>query len=289
MRDSHMKWRGRKKSSNVEDRRGKSISGKGIAGLGGVGIIIMVAIALITGNPTMILEQLLGIQGEQQSTTAPYTETEEDQELADFVSVVLNDTEAVWSERFEENGMTYKEPTLVLYTDAVQTACGFSSSAVGPFYCPGDQKLYIDLSFYNQLKTEFNASGDFAMAYVIAHEVGHHVQTLLGKSKQLNQLRQELSQNEFNEYSVRFELQADYYAGVWAHHVEDLGYLEQGDIEEALNAATAVGDDTIQKRTQGYVVPDSFTHGTAEQRRTWFQEGYEKGTIEGGQPLDLDQ
>lgn len=237
----------KEKSSNVEDRRGKSISGKGIAGLGGVGIIIMVAIALITGNPTMILEQLLGIQGEQQSTTAPYTETEEDQELADFVSVVLNDTEAVWSERFEENGMTYKEPTLVLYTDAVQTACGFSSSAVGPFYCPGDQKLYIDLSFYNQLKTEFNASGDFAMAYVIAHEVGHHVQTLLGKSKQLNQLRQELSQNEFNEYSVRFELQADYYAGVWAHHVEDLGYLEQGDIEEALNAATAVGDDTIQK------------------------------------------
>ena len=183
--------------------------------------------------------------------------------------------------------MTYQEPELVLYSGAVQTACGFSSSAVGPFYCPGDEKLYIDLSFYDQLRTEFQASGDFAMAYVVAHEVGHHVQTLLGKSNRLNAMRQQLSQTEFNEYSVKFELQADYYAGVWAHHIDELGYLEEGDIQEAINAATAVGDDTIQKRAQGYVVPDSFTHGTSEQRRSWFYNGFEEGTLEGGEPLDF--
>lgn len=281
-----MKWRGRKKSSNVEDRRGKGFSTKGIAGAGGgIGLIIMIVIAFVSGNPMAILDQLVGNQ--QQSTSVPYVETHQDEELADFVSVVLHDTEEVWTDIFERNGMTYQEPELVLYSGAVQTACGFSSSAVGPFYCPGDEKLYIDLSFYDQLRTEFQASGDFAMAYVVAHEVGHHVQTLLGKSNRLNAMRQQLSQTEFNEYSVKFELQADYYAGVWAHHIDELGYLEEGDIQEAINAATAVGDDTIQKRAQGYVVPDSFTHGTSEQRRSWFYNGFEEGTLEGGEPLDF--
>ncbi len=281
-----MKWRGRKKSSNVKDRRGKGFSTKGIAGAGGgIGLIIMIVIAFVSGNPMAILDQLVGNQ--QQSTSVPYVETHQDEELADFVSVVLHDTEEVWTDIFERNGMTYQEPELVLYSGAVQTACGFSSSAVGPFYCPGDEKLYIDLSFYDQLRTEFQASGDFAMAYVVAHEVGHHVQTLLGKSNRLNAMRQQLSQTEFNEYSVKFELQADYYAGVWAHHIDELGYLEEGDIQEAINAATAVGDDTIQKRAQGYVVPDSFTHGTSEQRRSWFYNGFEEGTLEGGEPLDF--
>ena len=182
--------------------------------------------------------------------------------------------------------MTYKEPKLVLYSGSVQSACGVAGSAVGPFYCPGDQKLYIDLSFYQELQNKFQAPGDFAMAYVIAHEVGHHVQTLLGTSGQVNELRQRLSEEEFNEYSVRLELQADYYAGVWAHHAQGMDLLEEGDLEEALTAASAVGDDTIQKRAQGYVVPESFTHGTSKQRKNWFYKGFESGTIEGGNTFE---
>ncbi|HZG70471.1 MAG TPA: neutral zinc metallopeptidase, partial [Chondromyces sp.] len=190
--------------------------------------------------------------------------------------------EEVWTEIFQQEGLVYKEPTLVLYTDSVQSACGAASSAVGPFYCPGDQKLYIDLSFYNELQQNFQAPGDFAMAYVIAHEVGHHVQTLLGTTNQLNSLRQRLSETEYNKYQVRFELQADYLAGVWAHHAQGMNLLEEGDLEEALNAASAVGDDTIQKRAQGYVVPESFTHGTSEQRKRWFYKGFQSGDLRGG-------
>ncbi len=275
-----MKWQGRKTSSNVEDRRGKG-GGKAIAGVGGgLGLIIVIIITLLGGNP----EDLMGNLGttDQQSSSVPYEETAEEKELAEFVSVVLADTEIVWAEIFKENGMTYSNPTLVLYSGSVDSACGTAGSSVGPFYCPGDYKLYIDLSFYQELQNNFNAPGDFAMAYVIAHEVGHHVQTLLGTSEKIMPLRQKLSEEEFNKYLVRFELQADYFSGVWAHHAQGMGYLEEGDLDEALTAASAVGDDTLQKKAQGYVVPESFTHGTSEQRKSWFYKGYDNGTIRGG-------
>lgn len=275
-----MKYKGRTRSTNVEDRRGIS-GGKAIAGVGGgIGLIIVLLVTLLGGNP----EELLGTLGgpDTSNSSVPYEETQDEKELAEFVSVVLADTEKVWSEIFQENGLEYKEPTLVLYTNSVDSACGTAGASVGPFYCPGDQKLYIDLSFYKELQTQFNAPGDFAMAYVIAHEVGHHVQTLLGKSNELSSLRQSLSEEEYNQYSVRFELQADYYSGVWAKHAQGMDLLEEGDLEEALTAASAVGDDTIQKRARGYVVPESFTHGTSEQRKRWFYKGYEHGTIEGG-------
>ncbi|OCA82291.1 metalloprotease [Bacillus sp. FJAT-27225] len=275
-----MQWRGRQGSSNVEDRRGMGGGGKLLGG--GIGGIVLVLILTFLGGGDLgsLLNNMGGGTGLQ--SPAPYQETAEEQELADFVSVVLADTEQVWSEIFREQGLQYKEPTLVLYTGSVQSACGSASSAVGPFYCPGDQKLYIDLSFYQDLQTKFQAPGDFAMAYVVAHEVGHHVQTLLGQSDKLAQKRNSLSEKEFNKYQVRFELQADYYAGVFAHYAQGAGYLEEGDLEEALTAAMAVGDDTIQKRSQGYVVPDSFTHGTSEQRKRWFYKGYEAGNLEEG-------
>ena len=275
-----MKYKGRTRSTNVEDRRGMR-GGKAIAGVGGgLGLIIVLLVTLLGGNP----EELLGSLGgtETPNSSIPYEETQEEKELAEFVSVVLADTEKVWTNIFQENGLVYKEPTLVLYTNSVDSACGTAGASVGPFYCPGDQKLYIDLSFYKELQTQFNAPGDFAMAYVIAHEVGHHVQTLLGKSNELSSLRQRLSEEEYNRYSVRFELQADYYSGVWASHAQGMDLLEEGDLEEALTAASAVGDDTIQKRARGYVVPESFTHGTSEQRKRWFYKGYENGTLEGG-------
>lgn len=272
-----MKWQGRARSSNVEDRRG--MGGKGIAGIGGgLGLIIALIFAFISGDPGVVLDQVTG--GSQNA--APAQTSPQDDEAAEFVSVVLADTEKIWSQIFEENGMEYTKPTLVLYSGSVDSACGTAGASVGPFYCPGDYKLYIDLSFYRDLSTKYNAPGDFAMAYVIAHEVGHHVQTLLGTTEKVMPLRQRLSEEEFNKYLVRFELQADYFSGVWAHHAEGLGYLEEGDIDEALAAASAVGDDTLQKRAQGYVVEESFTHGTSEQRKAWFYKGYKTGTIQGG-------
>lgn len=280
-----MKYKGRTRSSNVEDRRGMS-GGKAIAGIGGgFGLIIILLVTLLGGNP----EELLGSLNGNEATTGsvPYEETAEEQELVEFVSVVLADTEKVWTNIFQENGLTYEEPTLVLYTNSVNSACGTAGASVGPFYCPGDQKLYIDLSFYKELQTQFEAPGDFAMAYVIAHEVGHHVQTLLGKSNELASLRQQLSEEEYNQYSVRFELQADYYSGVWAKHAQGMDLLEEGDLEEALTAASAVGDDTIQKKARGYVVPESFTHGTSEQRKQWFYKGFENGTIKGGDTFNI--
>lgn len=274
-----MKWKGRAGSSNVEDRRGMG-GGKAIAGVGGgLGLIIIIIVTLLGGNP----DDLMGnLSTTDQSNSIPYEETEQEKELSEFVSVVLADTEKVWTKIFQENGLDYVEPTLVLYTDSVNSACGAAGASVGPFYCPGDQKLYIDLSFYQELQTKFNAPGDFAMAYVIAHEVGHHVQTLLGTTEQVMPLRQKLNEEEFNKYLVRFELQADYFSGVWAKHAQGLGYLEEGDLDEALTAASAVGDDTLQKQAMGYVVPESFTHGTSEQRKDWFYKGYENGTIQGG-------
>ncbi|EWG12260.1 KPN_02809 family neutral zinc metallopeptidase [Cytobacillus firmus] len=274
-----MKWKGRRASSNVEDRRGMGGGGKTLIGGGLGGIIILLLFTFLGGDPGELLGNM---SGSDSGTSVPYEESEQEKELADFVSVVLADTEEVWTEIFEEQGLQYKEPTLVLYSGSVQSACGAASSSVGPFYCPGDQKLYIDLSFYEELQRKFQAPGDFAMAYVIAHEVGHHVQTLLGTTEEIMPLRQKMSEEKFNKYLVRFELQADYYSGVWAHHAKGMGYLEEGDLEEALNAATAVGDDTLQKRAQGYVVPESFTHGTSEQRKSWFHKGFQNGTIKGG-------
>ncbi|WP_432352474.1 KPN_02809 family neutral zinc metallopeptidase [Sporosarcina sp. A2] len=272
-----MKWRGRRESSNVEDRRGRG--GTAIVG-GGIGTVVIALVVLFLGGDP---SELLGaISDSDTNQSQPYEETAEERELADFVSVVLADTEDVWGEVFTEQGMTYKDPTLVMYTGSVQSACGTASSAVGPFYCPGDEKLYIDLSFYDELKSKFQAPGDFAMAYVIAHEVGHHVQKQLGTSDKMNALRNRLSKEEYNQYSVRLELQADYYAGVWAGRAKQQNLLEKGDLQEALTAASAVGDDTIQKRSQGYVVPESFTHGTSKQRQDWFYKGFETGTIEGG-------
>jgi len=256
------------------------MGGKGIAGIGGgLGIIILIVVTLMGGNPADLLG---GLTESENGSQTEYQETAEEKEAADFVSVVLADTEKVWTKEFKQDGMTYKEPTLVLYTDQVSSACGEAGKSVGPFYCPGDQKLYIDLSFYDELQTKYGAPGDFAMAYVIAHEVGHHVQTLLGTSDEIMPLRQTMSEEKFNKYLVRFELQADYYAGVWAHHAQGQNLLEEGDLDEALGAANAVGDDTLQKKGQGYVVPESFTHGTSAQRERWFQKGFDNGTIEGG-------
>ncbi len=271
-----MKWSGRRGSANVEDRRG--MGGGKLVGGGIGGILILLLVTLLGGNPADILGNLTGGSSQQSA----YQGTAQEEELAQFVSVVLADTEEVWEELFRERGMQYKDPVLVLYSGSVSSACGRATSAVGPFYCPGDQKLYIDLSFYDELRRTFKAPGDFAMAYVVAHEVGHHVQTLLGTSAQMDALRQKLNETEYNRMQVKMELQADYFAGVWAHHAEDMEVLETGDIDEALTAANAIGDDTLQKQAQGYAVPDSFTHGTSEQRKRWFQKGYENGTIEGG-------
>lgn len=251
-------------------------------GLGVGGIVIVIIVMLLGGNPSDLLNGGASTQQTQTQSAANYQGTAEEEELADFVSVVLADTEDVWGRIFQENGMTYRNPKLVLFTGSVQSACGTASSAVGPFYCPGDEKLYIDLSFYDELKQQFNAPGDFAMAYVVAHEVGHHVQNLLGTSGKVDRLRQTLSKTEYNKYSVKLELQADYYAGVWAHYEQGQSLLEQGDLDEALTAASAVGDDSIQLQSQGYVVPDSFTHGTSEQRKSWLYKGFQSGTIEGG-------
>ena len=276
---SYVEYKGRKGSSNVEDRRGKGKGGIALAGGGIGGLILILIITFLGGSPSEVLNDL---QGADSGPSVPYEETAEEKELAEFVSVVLADTEVVWTKLFREQGLEYEEPILVLYTDSVQSACGAAGASVGPFYCPGDHKLYIDLSFYQELQDKFQAPGDFAMAYVVAHEVGHHVQTLLGINEQVNALRPKLSTEEFNKYSVRLELQADYFAGVWARHQKDMNYLEEGDLDEAITAASAVGDDRIQEQAQGYIVPDSFTHGTSEQRKRWFTKGFENGTIEGG-------
>ena len=270
-----MKWKGRAKSSNVEDRRGRGVGGAAIGGLGGFGIIIMIIYALLGGNPGDIMQSI----DPGQTQNVPYEATQEEEELAEFVSVVLADTEVVWNDIFADLGKEYDEPKLVLFTGSVQSACGVAGASTGPFYCPGDKNVYIDLSFYNELKTQFKAPGDFAMAYVIAHEVGHHIQNELGIIAQMDEIRGKVSKEEYNKYNVRLELQADYLAGVWANHVQGQNLLEEGDLEEALTAASAVGDDRIQMKSQGYVVPDSFTHGTSEQRKRWFYKGYEAGDL----------
>ncbi|GIJ95884.1 metalloprotease [Capnocytophaga stomatis] len=279
-----MKWEGRRQSKNVEDRRGMGAGKKIIAGGGVLGIII-VLLQLFGGetgqNIAPILEQFN--RGQQVEQTSRVVElTEEQKKIGEFAATVLADTEDVWDKIFAENGLgTYKKPGLVLFTDVVESGCGRATASVGPFYCPADHKLYMDMTFFEELRTRFGAKGgDFAIAYVMAHEVGHHVQTLLGTSQKLRQAQQGKSKKEANKLLVAFELQADFYAGVWAHH--NRKYLEEGDIEEAMSAAHAVGDDAIQKRMQGHVVPDSFTHGTSEQRKKWFMKGYTTGDIRQG-------
>ena len=248
---------------------------------GGLGTIVILILALLFGvNPQTLLEQLPGDQQPGVQSSRPQNPQEE--ELRQFVAVVLAKSEDVWTDVFQKNGRQYRKPTLVLFTDQVRSACGLAGAAVGPFYCPADEKVYIDLAFYEQLRREFSAPGDFAQAYVVAHEVGHHVQNLLGINERVSSLQRQVTEAEANQLSVRLELQADFFAGMFARYVQNQGLLEAGDVEEALRAASAVGDDQIQRRTAGYVVPDSFTHGTSEQRLRWFKRGYETGDIRQG-------
>ncbi|PHN07107.1 KPN_02809 family neutral zinc metallopeptidase [Flavilitoribacter nigricans] len=274
-----MRWQGREKSSNVDDRRRQATKVGGGIGIGA--IIIYLIMTLLGQDPSGILDQ---VQAPSSSTTQTETGPRPDDELAEFVSVVLNDTEDVWNRLFPAQlNRQYQEPTLVLFDGQTRSACGFASAATGPFYCPADQDVYIDLSFYKELQTRFRAPGDFAMAYIVAHEVGHHIQYLLGITQQMEQQRRRLSKTEFNKLSVRLELQADFLAGAWAHHAQKMkNILEQGDIDEALKAAAAVGDDRIQRQARGYVVPESFTHGTSEQRMRWFRKGLETGDLSQG-------
>jgi hypothetical protein len=274
-----MRWKDGRRSGNIEDRRGVRLSGK--AKGGGLGILILALVGMYFGiDPSIILQQ-----GSNLGTTSveqqQYTPTEAENELADFVSVVLADTEDTWDSLFSQAGGSYDPPVLVLFSGAVESACGFAQAAMGPFYCPADQKVYIDLGFYQDLRTKMGAPGDFAQAYVVAHEVGHHVQNLLGISDKVQAMRSRLSQSDFNKLSVRLELQADCFSGLWANHADRTRHiLEQGDIEEALNAASMIGDDRLQKQARGYVTPDSFTHGSSKQRVRWFTTGLQSGDLE---------
>jgi uncharacterized protein len=296
-----MRWRGRRQSDNVEDVRGEGGGlglpggfgrggpgririGPGVTGGGGLsGIIILVVLYFLLKScgidPLQVLTgeepgQAPGGGGTVSDANAPASD-----EMKAFVSTILAETEDVWKGVFQAEGATYKEPTLTLFSGQVRSACGYASAASGPFYCPGDQKVYLDTAFFAQLDRQFGAAGDFAQAYVVAHEVGHHVQNLIGVLPKFNQMRQSMSEVEANEMSMRVELQADCFAGVWGHFTAQKGLLEEGDIEEALNAAQQIGDDTLQRRTQGYVVPESFNHGTSEQRQTWFARGLKSGKL----------
>lgn len=273
-----MLWQGRRQSTNVDDRRGIGAGGFAVGG-GILGVLALIINMFLGGDvdPT-VLQQLPG----QQRQLSAEEQAAED-ERANFVKVVLADTEDVWNQLFAQSGQDYPEPTLVLFRDGVQSGCGSASAQTGPFYCPADQKLYIDLSFYEDLQNRFQAPGDFAMAYVVAHEVGHHIQTITGTSEKLARARQSMGQTEYNRLSVKMELQADFYAGVWAHHAQRMkNILESGDIEEALNAANAIGDDRLQREAQGRVTPDAFTHGTSAQRMYWFKKGFETGDLSQG-------
>lgn len=272
-----MRWEFGRKSTNVEDRRGSRISGPMVGG--GLGAIVLsIIIALLGGDPSVIWDQGDAPSDRPQTESPKTQQSTADQRMVDFVSVVLADTEDTWSNLFRQNGETYIEPKLVLYSGSVESACGFARAAVGPFYCPRDQKLYIDLSFYEDLKNRHQAPGDFAQAYVIAHEVGHHVQNLTGISDQVQARQRQVDRTEANQLSVRLELQADCFAGIWAHHAQrSRQILEAGDIEEALNAASSIGDDRLQRQSKGYVVPEAFTHGSSAQRVRWFKRGIQTG------------
>jgi predicted metalloprotease len=275
-----MLWKGQRQSDNIEDRRGMSRGGMVVGG-GLGGIVLLVVAVLLGADPRQLLEQL-PTQTPSSRTQSSRPASSEEEERKQFVATVLANTEDVWTDLFRQMGRQYRDPKLVLFSDQVESSCGLASAAVGPFYCPGDEKLYLDLSFFTELHKRFHAPGDFAEAYVVAHEVGHHVQRLLGTMDKVESARSRLREEENNQLSVRLELQADFLAGVWAHYAQKKGVLEPGDIEEALGAASAVGDDRLQRETQGYVVPDSFTHGTSEQRIRWFRKGFETGDIRQG-------
>ncbi|AMV30982.1 Putative neutral zinc metallopeptidase [Pirellula sp. SH-Sr6A] len=280
-----MRWEGREESSNIEDRRGMALPAGGMALGGGLGSVVLLIILMLLGaNPQQIIEQAGDRPAFQDNTAPPLSpESDKDADLKRFVSVVMKDTEDVWNKLFKEQlGARYQEPKLVLFTGAVRSACGVASSQVGPFYCPGDNNVYLDFDFFRQLKNELGAPGDFAMAYVIAHEVAHHVQNQLGISNKVRQLEARGSKEEANQLSVRLELQADYLAGVWVHHAQmNKRILEKGDLEEALHAASRIGDDFLQKRAKGYVSEESFTHGTSEQRVNYLRKGIETGDLQG--------
>lgn len=277
-----MRWRGERQSDNVEDRRGMSLPrGAKVGGLSGLGILAIVVISMLLGiDPSAVLQNVS--QQQPSSVSIPQnSRTIENEDMRNFVAVVLAETEDVWSNGFQKMGRTYQEPKLVLFSGSVESACGIAGSAVGPFYCPADRKVYLDLNYFEELRTRFGVSGDFAEAYVIAHEVGHHVQTLLGITEKVSRLQPRLKASERNRLSVMVELQADCLAGLWAHQTEkSRRILEAGDIEEGLNAASAIGDDRIQKSSRGYVVPDSFTHGSSAQRVRWFKTGLDSGTFQ---------
>jgi uncharacterized protein len=279
-----MKWIGRRQSDNVEDRRGMSSGGKTVVGGGIIGIIILLVNVFGGENAQMITPVLEQFNQSQTPQTESRSLTKKEKVEGEFVKTLMADNEDVWTKIFEENNLTFEAPKLILFSGQVQTACGGASSASGPFYCPGDKTIYMDMTFFDELRTKFGAEGgDFAVAYVMAHEFGHHIQTLLGTSGKVRQLQENRSETEGNKLSVALELQADFYAGLWTHYNEKQNHmLEAGDIEEALSAANAVGDDAIQKKMQGQVVPDSFTHGTSKQRMYWFNRGFESGDIKKG-------
>jgi predicted metalloprotease len=279
-----MKWQGRRQSENLDDRRGMSSKGKTIIGGGIIGIIILL-LNMFGGENAQMLTPILEQMNQGQSTPTEQRDlTAKELEEREFINALLVDNEDVWEKIFQENNMKYKNPTLVLFEGAVETECGNATSASGPFYCPADQKVYMDLTFFEELKTRFGAQGgDFATAYVIAHEMGHHVQTLLGTSNKMRQMQEGKSEAEANKLSVALELQADFYAGLWTHYNQKMkDFLEDGDLDEALSAAHAVGDDAIQAKMQGHIIPESFTHGTSEQRKYWFMKGYKTGDINQG-------
>lgn len=282
-----MRWKGRRQSENIEDRRG--MRPQTVAMGGGLGTLILIVLGLLLGvNPQRLIQQ----QGANvpAGPAAKVELTPEQKETRDFLATILGDTEEVWTDVFAQEGKTYQKPTLVLFEGAVRSACGQASSAVGPFYCPGDEKVYLDTAFFDELRSRFKAPGDFAQAYVVAHEIGHHVQNLLGTTRKVDAMRGRVSEEEYNDLSVRLELQADFLAGVWANHAQRTqNILEEGDMEEALRAAEAIGDDKLQMEAQGYVVPDSFTHGSSEQRIRWFVKGLQTGDISQGDTFKARQ
>ncbi len=284
-----MRWRGGRRSSNIEDRRGAKATPRLLGG--GIGTIVLVLVAMYFGvDPTPLMQTMQQAPSASTSGTRPSAEDLENDPLADMVSVVVADTEDVWTTIFQQQGRRYDQPTLVLFSGATGSACGMGQAAMGPFYCPADKSVYIDLSFYDQMRNRFRAPGDFAQAYVIAHEIGHHVQNLLGVSGQVHAMKQRVSQAEGNALSVRLELQADCLAGVWANHADRArNIIEDGDIDEALNAASAIGDDTLQRQSRGTVVPETFTHGTAKQRQRWFRTGLESGNPDACDTFNADQ
>lgn len=274
-----MRWRDQRQSSNVDDQRG--VSGRGLAVGGGLGSLLLIGLALLFGvDPRNFLDT--GLQQTAPGTQSSRPLSPKEEELKQFTAVILGSTEDVWNDIFRRSGQQYREPKLTLFTDQVRSACGNASAATGPFYCPADERVYLDLAFFDELRTRFQSPGDFAQAYVIAHEVGHHLQQMLGTMDKVNAAQKRMSEAQANQLSVRLELQADFYAGVWAYYAQKKGLLESGDMEEALRAATAIGDDRLQKEAQGYVVPDSFTHGTSEQRVRWFRKGFESGDMRQG-------